>query len=524
MSYKNKKEKNFEEKEEEEEKYIPEIDIEIDDFDQFDEQIFNEINQAREFPDQYVLKLEDILNSIKSKETNYLFLENAAFLYDDLLGSLEDSIKFLKSQKKLPGFKRHWSITDSCERLLYEYVYDQNYKNNNNTFEKRIKEYGQPYGENYEIINYDMFDPEFIVINLILGDGDRNKFERKVIFNPNLQYIGISSGILPPNKVCTIINCCEEFFGINENVPKEIQNKYKSKKNNYNSKTIKSKKSNNYLREVPDFNWKNQKTKKNEVKKYKAVKKVKKDKKKEDFRKYDEIKTNSNILRGKKQNIANNVIIKDQPDSQTINDAFNAFDYDLGNFDEEEFFEKEFDTNYGKYEKEKNSHKKLFKTSATNENGQQTTITTTIVENVDKNGIKRGYYVEKEDNVNVETKNYINKKENERDKNERIEKEKRDMKILKDMERKEKERIEKQKYDKNRIKEIPIKLKGKKEFDENEYFDDEQYDDPNAELPEGAVGMHVKHKTITDSNGEPSISVTKTITYPDGSIQQFVNP
>ena len=114
MSYKNKKDKNFEEKEEEEEKYIPEIDIEIDDFYQFDEEIFNEINLAREVPEQYDLKLEDILNSIKSKETNYLFLENAAFLYDDLLGSLEDSIKFLKSQKKLPGFKRHDSITDSC--------------------------------------------------------------------------------------------------------------------------------------------------------------------------------------------------------------------------------------------------------------------------------------------------------------------------------------------------------------------------------------------------------------------------
>ena len=225
MSYKNKKDKNFEEKEEEEEKYIPEIDIEIDDFYQFDEEIFNEINLAREFPEQYVLKLEDILNSIKSKQTNYLFLENAAFLYDDLLGSLEDSIKFLKSQKKLPGFKRHDSITDSCERLLYEYVYDQNYKNNNNTFEKRIKEYGHPYGENYEIINYDMFDPEFIVINLILGDGDRSKFERKLIFNPNIKYIGISSGVIPPNRFCTIINCCEEYFDINKKIPTEIQNK-----------------------------------------------------------------------------------------------------------------------------------------------------------------------------------------------------------------------------------------------------------------------------------------------------------
>ena len=197
----------------------------------------------------------------------------------------------------------------------------------------------------------------------------------------------------------------------------------------------------------------------------------------------------------------------------------------MENFDEEEFFEKEFDTNYGKYEKEKNSHKKIFKTTATSENGQQTTITTTIVENVDKNGIKRGYFVEKEENVNIENKNYINKKENVKERNERIEKEKRDMKILKDMEIKEKERIEKEKYNKKRIKEIPIKLKGKKEFDQNEYFDDEQCEvDPNAELPEGAVGMHVQQKTITDSKGEPTLEITKTITYPDGSIQQFVNP
>ena len=515
MSYKNKKDKNFEEKEEEEEKYIPEIDIEIDDFYQFDEEIFNEINLAREFPEQYVLKLEDILNSIKSKETNYLFLENAAFLYDDLLGSLEDSIKFLKSQKKLPGFKRHDSITDSCERLLYEYVYDQNYKNNNNTFEKRIKEYGHPYGENYEIINYDMFDPEFIVINLILGDGDRSKFERKLIFNPNLQYIGICSGILPPNKVCTIISFCEEFFGINENIPEEVKNKYKSKKNNYNSKTIKSKKSNNYLREVPDFKWQNLKQKKKETKKHKTVKKEKKKEKKiEDFRKYDEIKTNNNILRGKKQNIANNVIIKDQPDSQTLNNAFNAFDYDLENFDEEEFFEKEFDTNYGKIEKEKNSSKKMIITTTTTENGIQKIFHTTIVENVDKNGLKKGYYIEEEEKNG--NKYIIDDKT--------LEKEKKDMKILKEMERKEKERIASEKYKKG-IKQIPIKINGKKsEIGEAEYLNeiDNTEKDENENLPEGAVKVEVQKKNITDSNGEPVVEITKTIIYEDGSVQKII--
>ena len=478
--------------EEEEEDYSPELDIKIDDFNFFNQEILDEINDAREFPDKYAEKLELILKNLKTKDEKYIFLESVPFIYNDLYNSLNDGIKFLKSQKKLPCLSFLDPIADACDILVDEYVKNINYKNNNLTFEKRINNYGESSGENYEIIMWDMPDPEFLVINLILSDEDKSKFTRKIIFNPNLKYIGLSTGVFPPNKICSVINFCEEFY--NEENPNPNIDQKNIKKNIYNSKIISSKISKINPRE-------------------------------------DKIKLAKNSKIG---NNNKNIPLRNQNNNKNINNNINnsnslrnppkknvtkgIFDYDLDNFDEEEFFEKEFDINYGKYEKEKNSHKKMFKTTTTNENGQQTIISTTIIENVDKNGIKRGYFVEKEENV--EKKNYI---ENEKYK-ERIEKEKRDMKILKDMERKEKERIEKEKYNKKKIKEIPIKLKGKKEFDENEYFDNEQYDDPKAELPEGAVGMHVQQKTITDSNGEPKVEITKTITYQDGSIQQFVNP
>ena len=102
---------------------------------------------------------------------------------------------------------------------------------------------------------------------------------------------------------------------------------------------------------------------------------------------------------------------------------------------------------------------------------------------------------------------------------EQIEKEKRDKEILKEMEKKEKER---KKYSNiNRIKEIPIKLKGKRDIDERDYFDEEQERDENMELPKDAIKMDF-HKTITDKSGEPTVKFTKTITYKDGSIQKFV--
>ena len=67
-------------------------------------------------------------------------------------------------------------------------------RNDNIKFKERINKYGNTFGENYEIIGYNLLDPEFIVLNLILGDGDYSKLGRKIIFNPNIKYIGIGKG------------------------------------------------------------------------------------------------------------------------------------------------------------------------------------------------------------------------------------------------------------------------------------------------------------------------------------------
>ena len=469
----------------EEEDIVPDFEIDIDDFDYFNQEILNEINYAREFPQEYALKLEDILKTIKAENENFLFLENIPFIYKDLYGSLNDSIKFLKSQKKLPNLIYHQSISDSCEELLDEYVYNQNYKNNDSSFEKRINKYGKPLGENYEIINYDIFDPEFLVINLILSDGDKSNYSRKIIFDPNLKYIGLISGILPPYKVCSIINCCEEFYEADQDAEKS---KIKNKKKVYNSKIIPSKKTNKFPKQIKKTKYStNHQKKENKISN----------------------KEEKVSLRNKKDNM-----LRNPPKKIKSN---NIFDYDMENFDEDEFFEKEFDTNYGKIEKDRNSYKKIFSTTSTTKDGEQKTIITTIVENVDKNGIKKGYFIEKEEKSG-------NKSIADRENNYYIEKEKRDMEFLKDMERKEKERI-KRENNRKKIKEIPIKLKGKKsEMDEREYFEEEQSErDENAELPEDAIGMRVQQKTVTDSNGKPTLEVTKTITYNDGSIQKFVN-
>ena len=215
--------------------------LRIRDFYSFGLQVLNEINFARMHPDEFVQKLEE-LNSTISKGDNSLYIEGVPFLYTDLKSSLEEAISFLSKQKSLAGLIYNKTITQACDYLLDELIIHDGLEEENTKYnlENRLSKYGQPLGECYELIDYGMFDPEFIVINFILCDGDIQKYERNVIFNPKIKCLGIASSILPSDKICTVINFCEEFYDKFETIPLDVQMKYKKSVPTYTTKTIKS--------------------------------------------------------------------------------------------------------------------------------------------------------------------------------------------------------------------------------------------------------------------------------------------
>ena len=606
----------------------------IRDFYSFSLQILQEINYAREHPDEFVEKLKELKETVEDSKDNCLYIENIPFVYNNLIGSLDDSIKFLEKQNELPRLAYNKTITQACDYLLDELVAhdgldDENA--NNYSLENRLSKFGHPFGENYELIDYGMFDPEFIVINFILGDGDKNKFERNVIFNPKVKYIGIASGILSSGKICTIINCCEEFYEINDKIPTEIENKYNKTIPSFNTKTInnysgKSGNSTNIERytsntkkegNVEEQFTEEINTKRGDSGDVFSVKKTEYIKRREsikDSNKPDKKKDARISLRNKKT--------KNEPKN-----VFDIFDDDEEDFDEDDFFDKEFDINFGEDfgNKNKKSSKKTktTTTTTTDENGVQKTIVTTITEEIDgKRGNKREFYEEEEisdDNRNKkksrknkvkereerekrekENKDKEEKEEKEREEEEEKERERRRI----EREREERKKIEKERKErlkqkelekkkalekekdmqensikyKKKIIEIPIKLKPKKEENleqneddsynsikfetykttkeypsykkgnynkefeklddeiENEYptdFKDKKnykskisediYEkEEDMELPEGALSMQVKQKTITDSKGVPALIIKKTITYEDGTVKTLI--
>ena len=449
-------------------------------FKSFNQEILNEINYAREKPEEYIIKLEDIKNSLPTKNEKFLYIDDIPYIYQNLYSSLENAISFLKTQKKLQKLVYLPQISNACEELKKELISNGKSKDNKNNanenikFKERINKYGKTFGENYEIIGYNLLDPEFIILNLILSDDDLSKLGRKIIFNPNIKYIGMNAnfGGKDNNNNFFIIIFSEDFCENSKN-DEALINKYKNKNPNYISKTIFYKTRNTYIDKEDQIKLDNKINNLiNSAKKYKIKNKIPKQKNKYKNR--------------NKKNYEQNHKIK--------NDIyFNYYTHRKNlylDYDEDELFETEFEKKWGKMEKDKNFQKKIFTTSTTTENGLNTTIISEIFENV-QNGVKKGYFTEQR-----KMKNYDKSW-----RNENAEKEKRDMTILKDMERREKERM--YKINKN----------------ENKRNIERSEDD---ELPEGVVDIQVNKKNIVDSEGNPAVEIIKTITYEDGSVQNII--
>ena len=449
-------------------------------FKSFNQEILNEINYAREKPEEYIIKLEDIKNSLPTKNEKFLYIDDIPYIYQNLYSSLENAISFLKTQKKLQKLVYLPQISNACEELKKELISNGKSKDNKNNanenikFKERINKYGKTFGKNYEIIGYNLLDPEFIILNLILSDDDLSKLGRKIIFNPNIKYIGMNAnfGDKDNNNNFFIIIFSEDFCENSKN-DETLINKYKNKNPNYISKTIFYKTRNTYIDKEDQIKLDNKINNLiNSPKKYKIKNKIPKQKNKYKNR--------------NKKNYEQNHKIK--------NDIyFNYYTHRKNlylDYDEDELFETEFEKKWGKIEKDKNFQKKIFTTSTTTENGLNTTIISEIFENV-QNGVKKGYFTEQR-----KMKNYDKSW-----RNENAEKEKRDMTILKDMERREKERM--YKINKN----------------ENKRNIERSEDD---ELPEGVVDIQVNKKNIVDSEGNPAVEIIKTITYEDGSVQNII--
>jgi hypothetical protein len=208
-------------------------DEEIVIYSKFIEQVISEINLARTKPSEYAAKLERISSTLQGRKVkvgkSIMKLKEGAAIFDE-------TIQYLLNIGHMEPLELCEGLSESANELLsiliiQEGVDMSDFNLDIYDLEHRLDHFGVYFGEFSELIDYGSFDPEFIVVNFLLSDGDETRNDRHTVMNPLMKYCGITSGILPSTKKCTILNFVQHYFKPGEEIPEKMLQNYTYKPN-----------------------------------------------------------------------------------------------------------------------------------------------------------------------------------------------------------------------------------------------------------------------------------------------------
>ena len=193
-------------------------------YSKFVEEVLEEINSARTKPSEYAAKLERIQSTLSGRKVkignNIMKLKEGSSIFDE-------TIQYLLNIGNMEKLELCEGLSESANELLsiliiQEGVDMSDFNLDIYDLEHRLDHFGVFFGEFSELIDYGSFDPEFVVVNFLLSDGDETRNDRHTIMNPLMKYCGITSGILPSTKKCTILNFVQYYYKPGEEIPDDM--------------------------------------------------------------------------------------------------------------------------------------------------------------------------------------------------------------------------------------------------------------------------------------------------------------
>ena len=176
------------------------------DYEEIAEEIFKEQNEVRKNPKSYIEKLQ---NSLKYYYNNHLFREGEVPIatYEGV-EAVKDAINFLKNQSPVQELIYSKDIGLSCKDIIDD-IGPKGLVTHEGTEIKniynRLEQYCDWDGAIAENIDFGFKIPENIVMNMIIDDGDENRYQRQNLFYPHFKYVGIAAGPHKDFGYCTVI-------------------------------------------------------------------------------------------------------------------------------------------------------------------------------------------------------------------------------------------------------------------------------------------------------------------------------
>jgi uncharacterized protein YkwD len=191
-------------------------------YEEIEDKLFEEHNKLRQDPQSYIPKLKDCLNHFREKIYHQPG-EEPIQTYEGKDG-IEDAIKFLKSQQSLPPLTYNKQIAKACK----DHVIDIGPKgltthegSDGKNFTDRIEKYCEWDGSAAESIDFGFKKPENIIINLLVDDGVSGRYQRRNLFLPEINFIGIGAGHHKDYGICVCIGYLKGIRALGEE-PTEV--------------------------------------------------------------------------------------------------------------------------------------------------------------------------------------------------------------------------------------------------------------------------------------------------------------
>ena len=180
------------------------------DYQDLENEILQEINLLRTNPENYLSKLRDSLKYFKDK-IYHCPDEDPIQTYEGA-SAVNDAINFLKNQKPVHELTLNKDISQACK----DHVDDIGPKgltthegSNGSNIGLRIEKYCEWDGVVAENLDFGFKKAENILLNMIIDDGVKERFQRLNLFNPDFNLVGIAVGPHKDYGICVCIGYCK---------------------------------------------------------------------------------------------------------------------------------------------------------------------------------------------------------------------------------------------------------------------------------------------------------------------------
>ena len=198
----------------------------------FQKYLAQEINFLRKDPQTYASKIRKY---IKFFTKEILMLPGMPpILTIEGSKAFEDAADFLDNFDPIPILKINESLnnisTDVIDSIL---LIKELEKLDTINVDKYIEKYGKIVGHFSQALDFGSCNPELVVMNLLVDDGDQSKTNRNTLLNPKFKLIGISTSSHGEFLYCTVITFARHFFELGKEVDVLSDDNYSENKENF---------------------------------------------------------------------------------------------------------------------------------------------------------------------------------------------------------------------------------------------------------------------------------------------------